>query len=63
MQLVNMFFGFMASQRGVLYGLPMGFAIVSTLLVAVRMIFSRTAVSSRATTATSWAFAQCSDAC
>ncbi len=36
MQFVNMFFGFMASQRAFLYGLPLAFAIVSTLLVAVR---------------------------
>jgi hypothetical protein len=33
---VNMFFGFLSSQRGYLYGLPLAFAIVSTLLVAVR---------------------------
>ncbi len=36
MQIVNMFFGFMASQRAFLYGLPMAFAIVATLMVAVR---------------------------
>jgi hypothetical protein len=36
MQFVNMFFGFLASQRAFLYGLPLAFAIVSTLLVAVR---------------------------
>ncbi len=35
-QIVNMFFGFMASQRAFLYGLPMAFAIVATLMVAVR---------------------------
>lgn len=33
---VNMFFGFLSSQRGYLYGLPLAFAIISTLLVAVR---------------------------
>jgi hypothetical protein len=36
MQFVNMFFAFLASQRAFLYGLPLAFAIVSTLLVAVR---------------------------
>ena len=36
MQIVNMFFGFMASQRGFLYGLPLAFAIIATLMVAVR---------------------------
>jgi len=36
LQFVNMFFGFLASQRAFLYGLPLAFAIVSTLLVAVR---------------------------
>ena len=36
MQVVNMFFGFMASQRAFLYGLPLAFAILATLLVAVR---------------------------
>lgn len=33
---VNMFFAFLSSQRGYLYGLPLAFAIVATLLVAVR---------------------------
>jgi hypothetical protein len=36
LQFVNMFFGFVASQRAFLYGLPLAFAILSTLLVAVR---------------------------
>ncbi len=36
LQFVNMFFGFIASQRAFLYGLPLAFAILSTLLVAVR---------------------------
>lgn len=36
MQVVNLFFGFMASQRAFLYGLPIAFATLSTLLVAVR---------------------------
>jgi hypothetical protein len=35
-QVVNMFFGFLASQRAFLYGLPIAFATFSTLLVAVR---------------------------
>ena len=35
-QIVNMFFGFLASQRAFLYGLPIAFATFSTLLVAVR---------------------------
>ncbi|MCI0347403.1 MAG: hypothetical protein L0221_18495 [Chloroflexi bacterium] len=35
-QVVNMFFGFLASQRAFLYGLPIAFAVFSTLLVAVR---------------------------
>ena len=33
---VNMFFAFLSSQRGYLYGLPLAFAVVATLLVAVR---------------------------
>lgn len=36
-QVVNLFFGFMASQRAFLYGLPIAFAAFSTLLVAVRV--------------------------
>jgi hypothetical protein len=33
---VNMFFGFLASQRAFLYGLPMAMAILTTLLVGTR---------------------------
>lgn len=36
-QIVNLFFGFLASQRAFLYGLPIAFAAFSTLLVAVRV--------------------------
>jgi hypothetical protein len=36
LQFVNMFFGFMTSQRAFLYGFPLAFAIVATLMVAVR---------------------------
>ena len=35
-QVVNMFYAFLESQRAFLYGLPIGFAVFSTLLVAVR---------------------------
>jgi len=35
-QVVNMFYGFLASQRAFLYGLPIAFATFSTLLAAVR---------------------------
>ncbi len=36
LRFVNMFFGFLSSQRGYLYGLPLAFAILATLLLAVR---------------------------
>lgn len=36
LQFVNMFYGFVAPQRAHLYGLPIAFATVSTLLVATR---------------------------